>query len=394
MNDDSGRSSLNVKTITPLENCGWLGEFYSFLDIPPLPTPDPPRVSLNTRMYAQHEAMAWVSRCLMWLEEAHHLLVDSAYALTESAKFYGGGFPERDPETAMPGAFVFGKDRRPAPDAATVQRARFFRYQIDNSVIRTSASFRKVAGLLGEYYGVQVPHINRRLFQRLVEHWNDDLRVRDLQDIASSSEFVAGEAYRNPRIHGIGSSFSVLCGGKAELYEAIVFHPGMVGVKERPALTADELFFMARGFYEKAVEFMRLALSLTRDHPMPYSKDRPFMPRVLQNPQLHKGVAANKQPTEYTNEFLSTDGAMHCSVLVHNGRGHNIKVRWRTAGQSYDCPLSAVDVDEEIRCTAHNYRENDEEFQVGEWHVEWWLDGEQVCKVPFKVIRVARESER
>jgi Phage integrase family len=80
--------------------------------------------------------------------------------------------------------------------------------------------------------------------------------------------------------------------------------------------------------------------------------------------------------------------------LYSHGRGRKIKVRWRTAGQSYDCPLSAVEVDEEIRCTAHNYRENDEEFQLGDWHVEWWLDGEQICKVPFKVIRVAGESRR
>lgn len=110
-------------------------------------------------MYARFEAGAWVATNLLWLEEAHQLLVDARGSFGVAVKIYADGFPSPPEGIAVPGAVSL--DPPGPPDQATVKRASQFRYYIDNSIVRSSACFQKASGLLASYYRIRMPRTNQ-----------------------------------------------------------------------------------------------------------------------------------------------------------------------------------------------------------------------------------------
>jgi hypothetical protein len=386
---------ITVDDIPRVEGAAWVRRAYAFLaQIPPLPSvsssPSIDReLAFHIRMYSAHEVRVWVASNLMWFEEGLELLSDARLALTSAVKEYGDGFPlpATDGLPAMPGVFLQNQ-APPSYDLATVRRARLFRYHIDDAVIRISATFEKIPGLLGSYYSIQFRD-KAELFSELMKRCPEAPLLSRMREIVGSQAFQEGQRYRNPRIHSLGASFRALYGGRAEIFETLVMSPGCVFIKTRLTVTADQLFELAKAFYGAALDFMRAGVGLVQAHPRRFTRENPFVARRIQKPILHRGVDENKMPVDWTDEFSTDDERIWCTALVHSAKGRKVRVRWHLGGRTESSQDTAVEDDRELKVTCWIGPDAGRKLRPGPGSVEWWLDGELLWKVRFRVVESA-----
>lgn len=383
---------MKFSDVPSIDNALWVKRAFKFLgQIPPLPSstdfhPKDPQLSNNTRMYAYFEARSWVASNLMWLEESVQLLSDARLALSLAGESYGEGFPVPAEHISMPGAILLLKEPPPKYDKEIVERARFFRYHIDDAIIRTSASFYKGEGLLGSYYSVEFKN-RGHLLSNLKKKWPGDPLLEKLQDIEQAGEFKEGQRYRNPRIHSLGTSFRALYGEASEILDVVVMSPGSVALKPRSTVTAEDLFALAKAFYRSGVEFARTVQGLIRAHPLSFTEKQPFMARRIQKPSLHKNVDENKMPVDFADTFSTADQRICCTALVHNAKGRTVRVRWYFNNRLQESHDTVIEDDKELKATVCVSVEPGEGFLSGPGRVEWWLDDEILWKVPFRVVK-------
>jgi hypothetical protein len=325
----------------------------------------------------------------MWFEEGLQSLSDARLALTFAVRAYGHGFPSppTDGLVDTPGALLLqGEPSR--YDPATVERACMFRYHIDDAVIRTSATFEKVAGLLGSYYSIDFRN-KTELYSKLRSKWPQEILVKRLQDIRRSAAFREGQDYRNPRIHSLGASFRALYGGRPEISESLVACPGIVLVKPRRTVAADQLFRLAKAFYRAAARFTRGAARLIEAHPLRFTREDPFVARRIQRPALHRDVDENKMPVELTDEFCTKDQRIYCTALVHSAKGRVLKIRWYLGNRLKLSQDTLVGDDQELKATACMEADPGQAFRPAHGLVQWWLDDELIWKMRFRIVEAA-----
>lgn len=387
------KAPIALREFANVGSSAWFIRAYKFLStVPQLPVP--PRFSPNQRMYAYFEARAWIASNLMWLEESAQLLADAKHATTQALPLYNDGFPPPPEDVAIPNALLL-KSKGPKPpayDESVITRARFFRYNIDNAILRISSAFQKTTGLLASYYSIELPYSNQahpdsKLFAALKERWPDDpLLEKDLA-ILTSEAFRQGQQYRNPRIHGLGASFRALYGGSTEILEAIVLAPFAVGIKPRQVVTAEELLALTRDFYREAVAFLRTSAALIQAHPLTFTKERPFLARQLHNPMMHRSRDQDKTPSDYTDVFRPTD-PIYCSATVNRGGGEHFRIVWKFHGRSPRTSDMTIPepAQEEFRITAFVRPDAGDAHPVGPASVEFWLRGKRVARASFRVV--------
>ena len=275
----------------------WARHAYAFLHRPPeIPSGLDTRFAMNTRMYSLIESEAWVASNLLWLEEALQLLSDSRLALAVAQRHYADGFPAPPSDIASPNMIRFGGPP-PIPDPALTRRARFFRFYIDDAATRVSASFNKSAGLLASYYELEFSTWEK-LFSDLENASTNQPALSWLRSIIASDAYKRGQRYRDPRIHGLGTSFRALYGGTPELLASVDMWPGIVGMRPRETVTAQRLLSISRSFYRKGVEFARAGVRLIESSPRTFTALQPFIARRIQQPSMHASVDSRKMPTD------------------------------------------------------------------------------------------------
>lgn len=361
--------------------------------------PPLPRSSIygtNYRMYALYEASAWASNNMAWLEEVQQLLADARYALA-LARNNSRDLPPPGDDIHVPGFLRLGRIPRPGTaDEGASRRARLFRFHIDNAVFRISAAYQKIVGLLGSYYDIDLPFNNQlvpnsKLFRSLRSGCGDPCAVVNLASLIEAPEYVGGQEYRNPRVHGLGLSYRALVGLDPEIEAASPIVPGVVGIKPRPSLTADELFDLALAFYRHSVRFARHSLAFLRHHPRAFSKANPFHPCPVQSPVTHRSVLPDKNATDFATEFGPRD-RIYVTAMIIRPEGEAITVKMRFRGRAEECDTVVFDGNVEKRLTVMYQADGGDSLPLGRASFEFWVDGVFRRKVRFTIVAPANSN--